>query len=86
MGTAETFCGQCVEEMVKSTTENAEPQECQQGEKKMGLHGFYQGCVFRGNEMAYCAVLKEMNLTGLKTLSHIALNCKLNELEKLEQR
>lgn len=72
-GSAELFCGQCVQDAVGSATEPAEPRDCRQEERKTLLHGFYFKHVFRGSEMAKCVILTEMNFTSSEALSQRAL-------------
>lgn len=86
LNSAEPYQGQDVEGMVKSAGVSAEPPEFQQGERKTLLHGFYDRLVFCNGEVVKCAVLKEMNLTARKLLSHKGSDTTLKALKKTTPR
>lgn len=74
MSSAESLPRHRVKNMVQSAIENTRPQVSEQGESETCLHGFYYRRVFRGSQVAECAVLKAMNVTSRKALGHKALN------------
>lgn len=55
-GSAEPFPGQCVENTVKGSGENAEPRESRERERKKFLRGFYYRRAVLGREVADCAI------------------------------
>lgn len=58
MGLAESFHRQGVKEMIKSSKNKAETQECQQEERKKPMHSLYYRLIFHGNEIVDCAKLR----------------------------
>lgn len=82
---AEPCPGKRVEDMLESSRESSEPQECRRREKKTCLHGFHYTRDFRSGKVLDCSKLREINLTTGDTLSSWALHNELYELGKQER-
>lgn len=83
---AEPFFRQRMEDLIGSAGENFKLRECRQRWGNTRLHGLYYRLVRRGNNVLDCAALRKMILTAREVLSHRALDSKLSELGKQEQK
>lgn len=74
VGLAQLICGQHLGNTVESAPEIAESRESVLEGTETSVHCFYYRRVCRGGEVSDCAILREVNLTTRKMLSHRALN------------
>lgn len=82
---AEAFDEQGVKDMVESSRKYPKPRDCQKKVRKTRPHGFYYWPIFRGDKVVECTLLRKMNLTAWRVLSHRASDTILTKLMKQER-
>lgn len=86
VSSAEPLSAQRVEDIIVSARENGEPRSCRQAARKTYPYGCYYKRVIRGKEVVDCAVLRKLNSMAAEVLRQEALNSKMDELGKEEQK